>query len=232
MIPAHSLPRPGLPAGVAWLALVVAALLIRPSTDAHPLGPASVDRFARLEITPGKIIVIYDLNMAEESSASELSTLDANHDGVYDGAEKQAYAADLARKTAANLSLEINGQPLTLRPVAPKVFVTAGEANRPTLRLIMTMETLPGAIDATLRADRPPTATFHDDNAPKQVGWRQIGVEGLGVTVSTMTVNGHAATLSAQGYLTDVSSEQTAAFWIGFSFVAPAKKASSSSPAH
>ena len=196
----------------------LAVLLLPWNVAAHPLGQESVDRFARLEITPGKVIVVYDLNMAERATARELPFLDANHDGTYDDVEQRTYTADLARRVAADLLLEVDGAPLVLVPIAPRIYLTAGEGNLPTLRLITTLETIPTNPGGFRQGGGSHLASFHDKNALSLAGWRQISVDGLGMSISQQTVNGNPATTSAQGYLTDVQGEQTAARWTSFRF--------------
>ena len=111
---------------------------LRPAS-AHPLGPASVDHYSHLNLTPGKVILVYTLDMAEIATVGETRRIDTNGDGTLDDAEKSAYARTRAGELAAGLHLSINGQPLALTPVDPKLSVLIGQANLPTLRLSAVM---------------------------------------------------------------------------------------------
>lgn len=57
-------------------------------------------------------------------------------------------------------------QILPLLPIKPKVFLQTGEANLPVLRLVVVLETPPGALAAALHADGTQTGILRDDNEP------------------------------------------------------------------
>jgi nickel/cobalt exporter len=167
-----------------WMLTALGLLPASHPTSAHPLGQQSVDHYSQLEITPGKLINVYVLDMAEIATFQETKRIDANGDGNLDEAEKTAYAVARARELAAGLHLEINGKPLALTPVDPKVFFQPGEANLSILRLITRMETAAGALAAARRETGVQTGSLRDDNDPERtIGWRQIGVSGLGTQI-------------------------------------------------
>ena len=199
---------------------VVGTLLcaLRPAS-AHPLGPASVDHYSHLNLTPSKVILVYTLDMAEIATVEETRRIDTNGDGTLDDAEKSAYARTRAGELAAGLHLAINGQPLVLTPVDPKLSILIGQANLPTLRLSTVMETAPGALAAALRDNGTQAGAFRDDNVPGRVGWRQIGVGGLGLRFVDQSVNGGPATAPSPGDAADAKGDRTNARAVGFHFV-------------
>ena len=65
-----------------WTVAAVGTLLYawRPAS-AHPLGPASVDHYSQLNLTSGKVILVYTLDMAEIATVEESRRIDTNGDG-------------------------------------------------------------------------------------------------------------------------------------------------------
>jgi hypothetical protein len=107
------------------VAILLAALAVSsfPSpASAHPLGAESVDHYSEVEVTPRKIIVAFDVYLAEVVTFQALKSMDSSGKNVTD-AEEQAYTDAQARVPAAHLRLEVNGRPLALTPASAQLFV-------------------------------------------------------------------------------------------------------------
>ena len=201
------------------IALASAVLLALRPASAHPLGQQSVDHDSRLNITPGKVILVYTLDMAEIATAQEIRRADLRGDGRLDEAGQAAYAAARAREAAAGLGLGINGRSLALTPVHSQVMWRNGEANLPTLRLVAVLETAPGALAAALVGAGPQAGSFRDDNDPDRSGWHQIEVSGLGTRIVDESVNGGPVIAVPVGIAAETRENRTDARAVAFHFV-------------
>lgn len=151
------------------LALLAAAITVASAASAwaHPLGAASLNRYARVEVSAEVVRVHYVIDLAEIPAYRVRRQVDADPDGY------------LSRQVAAaqeNLELSVEGRRLELA-------VTDAELSRPRgdggVRRVR--------IDALLEAPLPPSepdrvldARLVDHNQPDRVGWREIVVTAAG----------------------------------------------------
>src|SRR5206468_13075229 len=103
------------------LALAALALLRSPSTEAHPLGNFTINRYSRLDLYSDAVRIRYVLDMAEIPAFQELPQIDTNGDGDLSRSENDAYLAFKSPEIAANLQLEIDGSPQTLSVLSSTV---------------------------------------------------------------------------------------------------------------
>jgi len=171
------------------LAATLLALTAPSLALAHPLGNFTVNRYARLEVSPQAVRVRYVLDMAEIPTFQAMPTLDANRDGAVSEAERHSYARKQAADLAKNLELMLGTDCFTLRPTHAEVELLPGQGGLQTLRLTAWLEA-PGAAERlaslTSRApEQPASVTLRDNNDPSKVGWREMLVRAKGLSLAS-----------------------------------------------
>ena len=137
-----------------------------PAASAHPLGNFTVNRYSGLDLSPGSVQVLYVVDMAEIPTYQEMPNIDTNNDGAASSAERQAWADRTAPKLLANLSLVVNGAPVSLRVVRADTVFRPGQAGLPILRLEATLQ---GALPSSSG-----TVDYRDRNFADRIGWKEI----------------------------------------------------------
>src|SRR5262245_17464822 len=77
------------------------------SASAHPLGNFTVNRYSRIELTPGLARIRYVLDMAEIPTFQEKGAIDTDRDGRISDAEAAAYADRTVEELRRNLRLNV-----------------------------------------------------------------------------------------------------------------------------
>jgi ABC-type nickel/cobalt efflux system permease component RcnA len=150
-------------------ATLVLALSAPGAAVAHPLGNFTVNRYSRIEPSGGGVRIVYVLDMAEIPTFQEQAKIDLDGDGWVADDEREWYADHLATGVRSNLRLAIDGAPVEPRLTGRSLSFPPGQGGLPTLRL-----------EATFAADLPNVqagpihVTYHDDNDPGRIGWREI----------------------------------------------------------
>jgi nickel/cobalt exporter len=144
---------------LALLVVLAAALLAPASATAHPLGNFTVNRFAAVEATGGRIYVEYVLDLAE------IPTFQARGERARPG-----YADRLAEQIGRGLELTVAGRRVPLTPVARTIAFPDGQGGLATTRF-----------EALYQAPAGPNGVatalvLEDTNFAGRTGWREIVV--------------------------------------------------------
>ncbi|HLE51499.1 MAG TPA: hypothetical protein VI755_05530 [Anaerolineales bacterium] len=156
---------------------VVITLVCVPVVSAHPLGNFTINQYAGLDVSPQGIQIDYILDMAEIPAFLEISSIDKNQNDQPDADELVGYPVSRCEAIRPNLDLGIDGRRLPLSLQASTISFPPGQAGLLTLRLncIFTAEF------ATV--NRPVRAVFENHAYEDRIGWREIVVNGAGVSL-------------------------------------------------
>ncbi len=148
----------------ALAGLVTIVVVMAGSTSpawAHPLGNFTVNRYARVEVSAGRVRVYYVLDEAEIPAFSERHAVASN---------KAAFVRRRVREIADHLQLTVDGRSLPLHAVDQSLDQPPGQGGLKTLRVAAVfVAALPPA-----GTDSPRRLHFDDRNEPDRVGWREI----------------------------------------------------------
>ena len=176
------------------LLLAVALLATATPASAHPLGNFTVNRYSRLELQPGSVLVRYVLDMAEIPAFQEREQIDADHDGTITSVEHEQYLTSKLEGITANLHLVVDGEPLRLEPREQLLEFPPGQGGLATLRLS-------ARFVASLPSRQSPwQASYRDDNYAGRLGWQEIVVRpagGMSLLESTAPVEDRSRELRA-----------------------------------
>src|SRR5512139_3140058 len=107
--------------GLRWLlgGLIAVSLILSQAHPAyaHPLGNFTVNRYSRLELSQGQVLIYYVVDMAEIPTFQEKARIDADHDGALSSDEQAHYLASQVAVLQGNLHLSSNGTLLKLERV-------------------------------------------------------------------------------------------------------------------
>jgi ABC-type nickel/cobalt efflux system permease component RcnA len=158
-----------------WRMLIaVCALLIPVSLWAHPMGNFSISHYARFDVKPAHVNLLYALDMAEVPTFELLR--DWNLDRNSPRAELEAKALDQARQWAIQLKIRRDGQVVSPHVESADLFITDGAGNLPVLRITAKL-TIPG---------KPGLLEYEDGNYPDRAGWKEIVITSSdGATIET-----------------------------------------------
>ncbi|HZP42094.1 MAG TPA: high-affinity nickel-transporter [Candidatus Binatia bacterium] len=205
-------------------ALAGALALVAAPAAAHPLGNFTVNRYAALDVRPGRLAVHYVVDMAEIPAFQELRAADGDGDGALGAAERAAWAARTAAAIRDGLVATLAGAPLALVPGAHAVALPPGAGGLPTLRLDLDLEAaLPAATGRV---------TFRDGNFAGRAGWREVVARaGGGLALARSSVPAHDRSDALRAYPTDLLATPPAVSAAHFEVVAaPAGAAAGEAP--
>ncbi len=98
-----------------WLFALLMLVWI-PSVAAHPqFALSTINRYGRLVVMPGRLILDYSLMVGEVPAAQLRKQADTDGDGQLSDPELDALYAALRRTIEKDLVIQLDGQPLTLR---------------------------------------------------------------------------------------------------------------------
>ncbi len=157
--------------GIA-LALAVPAVAL-----AHPLGNFTINHYAGIRIEPDRVILDVVVDQAEIPTFQEKLRIDTDGDGQVSDAEAETERLSACPVLAESLRLTVAGATLPLVPVEAGLEFPPGAAGLETMRLTCVYT---AALHAPLAST---TVTFADGSHPERIGWREITVQGSGVTV-------------------------------------------------
>jgi ABC-type nickel/cobalt efflux system permease component RcnA len=155
--------------------------------SAHPLGNFTINRYCGIVLSPGRVRLMYVVDMAEIPTFQETPAIDTDGDGQADEAESTAWAYRMAPGLAANLSLSVDGRAVPLTVADATMVFRRGQAGLPILRLQVD---LGGAVAAAAG-----TISYRDGNYGGRIGWKEItarsenGVALTGSSVPTTSVS-------------------------------------------
>jgi nickel/cobalt exporter len=166
--------------------LASAAFAGAASASAHPLGNFTVNRYSGIVVFPGKVGVVYVVDMAEIPTFQEMPAIDTNGDGQADQAERQAWVDGIAPRLAANLSLSVDGRIVPLAVTGATMVFRQGQAGLPILRL---------QVDLGAPVGPAGSVSFRDRNYLGRIGWKEVtarseaGVALAGSSVPAVSVS-------------------------------------------
>jgi nickel/cobalt exporter len=142
---------------LAALVIAVAALLLAaPPASAHPLGNFSINHLSVVKIADGRVEVLYVLDEAEVPTVSQ------RH--LPRGEIVKRKRAEIRR----GLTLTVDGRPVELKPLAPRLSFPPGQAGLRTFRFEQPLRA---------RVSDPRRVALRDDTFPGRVGWKAIVAE-------------------------------------------------------
>jgi ABC-type nickel/cobalt efflux system permease component RcnA len=187
----HRRPRPRL----ALLAGLLLALAVPAAALAHPLGNFTINHYSGIRVSPERIVVDQVFDLAEIPALQALQPTG----GDFGPAGPTAFAAGECRDLVSGVTLTVDGARLDLVLSAAGASLPPGQGGLPTLRLVCTyVATVPAA------ATTPVAITFHDGTYAERIGWREIAVEGDGVTVSGADATSQDISARLTHYPTDL----------------------------
>jgi ABC-type nickel/cobalt efflux system permease component RcnA len=176
-----------LASAVVGIAVAVPAAI----ASAHPLGNTTSNTYAGIVVGQRATTIDYVVDLAELPSVQARQRIDADGDGEIAAAEADAYRAQECAALRDGLTLRLGGGAVPLVVAAETVTFPPGQAGLATTRL-----------ECTIRADATVTAgtavAFTDRNLADRLGWREVVLNGDGVTLQ----GADAGTTSISGRLT------------------------------
>jgi nickel/cobalt exporter len=162
------------------IAVVIFTLLICfifvPVAFAHPLGNFTINHYAGLQVKPDSIAVDIVIDMAEIPAFQEITSFDANGNGLPDASEAAGYHAQKCTSLLPDISLLLNNRASTLTLNSSSVEFPTGAGGLSTLRLTCKFG---AAITGQLTS-----LSFADNSYSERIGWREIVVNSDGVKLN------------------------------------------------
>ena len=162
------------------IAVIVSTLLICfvfvPVAFAHPLGNFTINHYAGLQVKPDSIAVDLVIDMAEIPAFQEITSFDANGNGLADASEAAGYHAQKCASLLPDISLLLNNKSSTLTLNSSSVEFPAGAGGLSTLRLTCEFS---AAITGQLTR-----LSFADNSYSERIGWREIVINADGVKLN------------------------------------------------
>src|SRR4051794_28536776 len=115
------------------------AILIGSVAVAHPMGENSVNQYLLLRVQSDGVHVGYRIDFAENATATELRTLDANSDGTVSDEEHAAYLKDRTEEWASRMTTMVDGKEVAPKVSAVELKLTDGGAGRKTMLVMIDM---------------------------------------------------------------------------------------------
>lgn len=170
-------------------------LLAATSVTAHPLGNFAISHYTGIATDSDRLRLRYIVDYAEIAAFQELRTLDADRNGQYSKAEKDAWLARNVPQWLTGLRLTANGQPLAVHARSQTLTLLPGAVKLLTMRIECELEA-PFALGAT-----PVNFTLTDANHSDRQGWREIVLQPVaGVSVFDSTAFGDGLTDELKTY--------------------------------
>ena len=181
--------RPGRAAALGLLGLLTLPALVL----AHPLGNFTINHYAGLRVEPDRIQLDVVIDQAEIPAFQARQELDRDGDGEVSDGELERGRIPSCRKLGGELRLVIGGSRVEPTLTAAGLSLHPGVGGLQTLRLVCGFEgALTGPIADGTRIE------FEDGSYPARLGWREIVVEGSGVTLTPADGELRASTESAR----------------------------------
>lgn len=136
---------------------------------AHPLGNFTTNQYARIEVMPDGIRLVYVLDLAEIPAFTEIGErIDRDGNGTVDDGERDAYLDLKLAEIRPGLQLTAGGTELPLTVAERELTLPEGQAGLKLLRL-RAVFTAPAATDGQAVA-------FQLDYETDRLGWREVVV--------------------------------------------------------
>ena len=160
---------------IVIILVLLAMHVVVPSAAAHPLGNFTINHYAGLKVRRDAIDLHYVLDMAEIPAFQEISSLDADRDGIAEADETAGYHSAKCEAILPELDLLINGKPVVLSLLWSTIEFPPGVGGLSTLRLTCSFSAGLSALGELSRVE------FENDAYAERIGWREIVVTGEGV---------------------------------------------------
>ncbi len=179
---------------------MMALILARTPSSAHPMGNFSINHYARIEARGDRLAIRYLLDLAEIPTVSERSAMDTDHNGQISAAEQDAYLRAKALSLRDGLAVTVNGSPVPLEVTPVHLTFRPGAGGLDTMLLALDLTVrLPQA-----RAGANYTITYKDTNFAERTGWKEIlTVAGPGAKLLQSSVPGTDLSKGLTAYPTD-----------------------------
>lgn len=177
---------------ISGLAVLVPAGL----ASAHPLGNVTVNTSASVVIGTDRTSVDYVLDLAELPALQARQRIDADGNGDVSPAEADAYRASQCTELRDGLAVTADGTLLALTVTQSMLTFPPGQAGLATLRLECQMVAPVAVLGST-------AVTFSDRNLTDRTGWREVTMNGDGVTLRNSTAPTTSTSNRLLAYPTD-----------------------------
>jgi ABC-type nickel/cobalt efflux system permease component RcnA len=206
-------PRRPLLRALAALTGVVATLAVPAVVLAHPLGNFTINTYSGLRVSPTRIDIDLVLDEAEIPTFQDRLRLDLDGDGELSQAEIDAAREPECRDFAKAVELTVGGSRVTPVLVATGLSFPAGAGGLSTMRLVC---------ELVAPLDSPLTSTtriaFANHSHAERIGWREIVVQGDGVTIlpGEQPIPSQSVSARLTSYPTDMLTQPLSATSIDF----------------
>src|SRR5208282_3294355 len=168
--------RPGIVLFLSVLILSSAAAV------AHPMGNFSVNHYSKIKIGQQSIEIRYLIDMAEIPSFQEIRQFDITP--KVDDPSASRYLDSQEQLLKAGISLESDSQSVRLDTISRQVAFADGAGGLPTMKIGFVFR---GKLDDPAGAHR---LSYFDNNFPGRAGWKEVVVQGDGVTILSSSAPG------------------------------------------
>ncbi len=161
--------------------------------SAHPLGNFTINHYAGVVVAPDEIRLDVVLDLAEIPTFQQRQRIDTDGDGTVSSSEIEAERQVQCRLRANSLQVTVGGVPAPLEVIAAGLSFPSGAGGLSTMRVVCEFRSvLAGALPAGAEIG------YQDTSFVERLGWREVVVQGDGMTVETPGL----ATSSASARLT------------------------------
>ncbi len=175
--------------------ILITLLFAAISANAHPLGNFTINQYSRLEVEKSQIKIRQILDIAEIPAFQLKNEIDVDKNGEFSDTELNAYAEKITPQFLANLSLNVNNQPLELRAESKNASLKNGEGNLPTIRIEWNLVSNLANMNAVNQV------SFENNNYAERLGWNEIVVNQINnIKVFNSTAFGSGITDELKAY--------------------------------
>ncbi len=148
--------------------------------SAHPLGNFTINHYASLVVAPDEIRLDVVLDLAEIPTFKERQRIDTDGNGDVSSSEIEAERQVQCGMRADSLRLTVAGEPVPLEVTAAGLSFPSGAGGLFTMRVVCEFR-------SGLAAALPDGAEigYQDVSYAERLGWREIVVQGDGMTIKT-----------------------------------------------
>ena len=158
---------------------MVALLLFPTLVAAHPLGNFTINHYAGIRVEPDRILLDIVIDQAEIPAFQARLDFDTDGDGQLSDGEIEAGRATVCDGLRPSLALSVDATPQTLTLNEAGLTFPPGVGGLSTMRIVCGFS---AKLGQPLAAGG--RVTFADTSFVDRLGWREIVVQGSGVTVA------------------------------------------------